>query len=667
MEAFRSEFMQNLMVYATAISGILLPACVYILYKWTFNYYRKCFASSPLLKRKNSDPLLSEPKISNGVVKPLGAPSARLRNVEIKIYFSSQTGNAKHFASQLFRSFDPSLNIEIQNLKSVDPDNFLTFKGVCLFLVSTYEEGRSADDTQWFFDWLQDVSSDFRIHSSTLSQMQFAIFGLGSSYYTRNFNKVAKSLRQSLMKLEAKPLVNTRLADENNQESDLESQFLEWSSDVIQAVFTAFSGTKSNMAAETMSLKYETESESEDMVGDIEEAVVSEKRSSNANGYAQNCLPEMVTPMLRSSLTKQGYKLIGSHSGVKLCRWTKSMLRGRGGCYKHSFYGIASHRCMEATPSLACANKCVFCWRHHSNPVGTEWRWRMDDPEMIVREALQNHWNMIKQCKGVPGIKPERFIEGKTPKHCALSLVGEPIMYPKINALVRLLHRKDISTFLVTNAQFPDAIRSLIPVTQLYVSVDASTKESLKKIDRPLFRDFWDRFLDSMDALSEKGQRTVYRLTLVKAWNTEEMKGYADLIKRGNPDFVEVKGVTYCGESKASSLTMENVPWHEEVCSFVESLVGLLEDYEIAAEHEHSNCLLVANKKFKRDSVWHTWIDYDKFHSLMQQYEETGQTFTSLDYVAKTPEWALYGSKERGFDPEEVRWYRKNRKDISGC
>lgn len=44
------------------------------------------------------------------------------------------------------------------------------------------------------------------------------------------------------------------------------------------------------------------------------------------------------------------------------------MLRGRGGCYKHSFYGIESHRCMETTPSLACANKCVFCWRHHTNP-----------------------------------------------------------------------------------------------------------------------------------------------------------------------------------------------------------------------------------------------------------------------------------------------------------
>ena len=95
-----------------------------------------------------------------------------------------------------------------------------------------------------------------------------------------------------------------------------------------------------------------------------------------------------------------GYRIVGSHSGVKLCRWTKSMLRGRGGCYKHTFYGIESHRCMESTPSLACANKCVFCWRHHTNPVGTEWKWQMDEPEKIVQQALENHYQMIKQFRG---------------------------------------------------------------------------------------------------------------------------------------------------------------------------------------------------------------------------------------------------------------------------
>ena len=38
-----------------------------------------------------------------------------------------------------------------------------------------------------------------------------------------------------------------------------------------------------------------------------------------------------------------------------------------------------------------------------------------------------------------------------------------------------------------------------------------------------------------------QGQRTVYRLTLVKEWNTEELDAYASLVSKGNPDFIEVK------------------------------------------------------------------------------------------------------------------------------
>ena len=42
---------------------------------------------------------------------------------------------------------------------------------------------------------------------------------------------------------------------------------------------------------------------------------------------------------------------------------------------------------------------------------------------------------------------------------------------------------------------------------------------------------------------------------------------------------------------------MRNVPWHEEVVSFVQQLADLLPEYEIASEHEHSNCILIAHKK----------------------------------------------------------------------
>ncbi|GFR44418.1 hypothetical protein Agub_g5622, partial [Astrephomene gubernaculifera] len=382
--------------------------------------------------------------------------------------------------------------------------------------------------------------------------------------------------------------------------------------------------------------------------------------------------PEMVNPVIRNSLTKQGYKLIGSHSGVKLCRWTKSMLRGRGGCYKHAFYGIRSHRCMEATPSLACANKCVFCWRHHSNPVGKNWKWAMDAPEVIVEGALAAHRRMVREYAGVPGVRAEAVAEGLQVRHCALSLVGEPIMYPRVNELVDLLHGQGISTFMVTNAQFPDRIQQLRPVTQLYVSVDAATPESLKAVDRPLFSDYWDRFTASLSALGHKRQRTVYRLTLVKGWNMSEVAAYAALVDLGRPDFIEIKGVTYCGtgagagggaggaggEKKGSGgsgggLTMANVPYHADVVEFGRAICEARGgEYGLACEHSHSCCLLLARTdRFLVDGRWHTWIDYDRFFELVRQ----GGEFSSQDYMLPTPEWAVYGSTAAGFDPQQQR------------
>lgn len=371
--------------------------------------------------------------------------------------------------------------------------------------------------------------------------------------------------------------------------------------------------------------------------------------------------PEMVTARQREQLKKEGYKIIGTHSAVKLCRWTKHQLRGRGGCYKHTFYGITSYACMEATPSLACANKCVFCWRHHKNPVGKTWRWKMDEPDVIVQEAIDKHVAMIKEVKGVPGIQAERWRDAHTVRHCALSLVGEPIMYPRINDLLTELHTRKISTFLVTNAQFPEEMRTLVPVTQLYVSIDAATQSELKRIDRPLHEDFWERYNDSLDNLRKSRQRSVYRLTLVKAYNMEEAVQYGQLIERNCPDFIEIKAVTYCGKSAGSDLTMQNVPWHEEVRSFAAAILDgnpvLRDTYEFACEHRHSCCLLVANKRFKISGRWHTWIDYQKFHQLVERRE----SFGALDYAAPTPDWAVWGADEEGFDPQDQRHFRNKK------
>ena len=381
---------------------------------------------------------------------------------------------------------------------------------------------------------------------------------------------------------------------------------------------------------------------------------------------ASKPLPQMVpvNSPTYTALTKQGYTIIGSHSGVKICRWTKSALRGRGSCYKYSFYGIRSHLCMETTPSLSCSNKCVFCWRHGTNPVATTWRWQVDPADMVFKGAMEGHLRKIKSMRGVPGVRAERFQEAMRVRHCALSLVGEPIFYPHINEFVDLLHQDRISSFLVCNAQHPDQLQALKVVTQLYVSIDASNKESLRKVDRPLHRDFWERFLRCLDILREKRHRmrTVFRLTLVKGFNIEdEAEGYADLVARGLPCFVEVKGVTYCGTSSSAGagLTMQNVPFYEEVVAFVKALNAALKvrglEYGIAAEHQHSCCVLIGSNKFLVNGVWNTVIDYDAFFQRL----ESGEDFGPENYMAPTPEWAWWGNG--GFDPADERVRRKGK------
>lgn len=592
----------------------------------------------------------------------------------------------------------------VVSMKDYDQDN-LEHEAIVIAIMSTWTEGAPPQDARVFCSWINDMALDFRVSKTWLAKIPHAVFGLGNAEYDEYYGTAAKNLDRELSELGSPVLCPLGLGDDNVDQFD---QFERWSDNLLAAMCEQNSDQQQKNASETPAEKKEwlsqkefrrqkkakqaqlevengeaielndedfmnekvltgefsddddddvstttTKNSDDDMV-DVEDIGKSMKESE-----AANLSREMVTPMQRKALLKEGYKIIGTHSAVKLCRWTKHQLRGRGGCYKHTFYGITSYQCMETTPSLACANKCVFCWRHHKNPVGRVWRWKTDEAAVLVNGSIERHQNMIKELKGLPGLIQTRWEEAFTVRHCALSLVGEPIMYPHINEFCRELHKRHISSFLVTNAQFPEKIAALEPITQLYVSVDAATKESLQAVDRPLFKDFWERFLACLEELKRKGQRTVYRMTLVKSYNMDELDNYAELINIGQPDFIEVKAVTYCGKSDGSDLTMRNVPWHDEVRDFCAALCERVSgSYGLATEHAHSTCVLLAKKKFCIEGKWHTWIDYERFHELIERFYEDGTTFTAEDYMAPTPSWAVYDAPERGFDPIETRFRR---------
>ena len=70
-----------------------------------------------------------------------------------------------------------------------------------------------------------------------------------------------------------------------------------------------------------------------------------------------------IKPSVVNQLKKAKYG-VSDHSTVELCHWTKKSFKHEGSCYKHKFYGISTHRCMEFSPAgMHCENRCVYCWR----------------------------------------------------------------------------------------------------------------------------------------------------------------------------------------------------------------------------------------------------------------------------------------------------------------
>lgn len=681
----------------------------------------------PVVKVKKGPKTVKGKKVPTRRTTPATNFDHKTDKVQPLVFFQSLSGTTERYATELVKTLtewtsgcDQStsfLEPQIHDLSYIEYDDyFLTppktdanVKHFYIILLPTYNIDTVLDN---FLENLQETHNDFRIDTAPLSGLLgYSVFGFGDKEdwpteeegFCSQAREVDKWMARLTGRKRAYPL------GVGDVKSDVDARLGEWRVGVQEALVELAEGRGLGEGVPGSGDPAESDEEEDisedsdsgsgtpkprkatrvDDVEDLGSMVNSDSstpipvdftsyksKSSKPVSAPKEMVP--VTSPTHAALTKQGYTIIGSHSGVKICRWTKSALRGRGSCYKYSFYGIQSHLCMEATPSLSCSNKCVFCWRHGTNPVGTTWRWITDAPELIYDGITTAHYKKIKMMKGVPGVRAERFAEAMRIRHCALSLVGEPIFYPHINELLSIMHANRISTFLVCNAQHPAQLASLIPVTQLYVSIDASNKDSLRKIDRPLHRDFWERFTTCLDILRQRRfeQRTVFRLTLVKGFNmAEEVRGYADLVERALPGFVEVKGVTYCGTSAAGSagLTMQNVPFYEEVAAFVSALAEELKlrdlNYGIAAEHAHSCCVLLADStRFKKNGQWATRIDFERFYELNEGLVEGTRTDESgkvvgwrpEDYVgAETPEWALWGNG--GFDPRDVRVWRKGK------
>lgn len=303
----------------------------------------------------------------------------------------------------------------------------------------------------------------------------------------------------------------------------------------------------------------------------------------------------MITMIPESDIQRleaMGYRFIGKHkhSAIKTCTWTRKAMTGEGTCYKQKFYGIKTHRCLQMSPAVQfCKHRCRFCWRDTSITT-PEWKGPADGPDEIIEGCLEAHRELLTGFGGNEKADPLLLKEALKPNQVAISLAGEPTEYPKISQMIEAFKERGFTVFLVTNGTNPQVIENMAEPTNLYVTLPAPDKEVYEKTCSPLI-DSWEKIMESLNLLKNFSCKTVVRLTLVRGLNMVNPEGYARIVEKYEPDFLEVKSFMSVGFSR-ERLPYGVMPLHPEIMEFarkIEENCG----YRIADESKPSRIALM--------------------------------------------------------------------------
>jgi tRNA wybutosine-synthesizing protein 1 len=217
-----------------------------------------------------------------------------------------------------------------------------------------------------------------------------------------------------------------------------------------------------------------------------------------------------------------------------------------------------------------------------------------DTPEQIVDGCFRAQEKIISGYKGNEKTNWRKFQEAMMPKQVAISLTGEPTLYEPLGELLGAFHKRGLTTFLVSNGTLPQRLLKLSQEpTQLYISTCAPNEEVYRKVCRPQFPNAWAKLNESFELLKSFRCPTVLRMTLVKEHNMSLVEGYAKLVEKANPTYIEAKAYMHIGFS-GLRLGFENMPMHGEVKEFALELAKAT-GYKVLDDAPESRVVLLSH------------------------------------------------------------------------
>ncbi|KAL8560658.1 hypothetical protein ACOMHN_052674 [Nucella lapillus] len=205
---------------------ILTAAGGFAIY-WFF--FRNKKQETPTFKKLTVTPMLQRQESAAGFL-------AKMKNHgrNVVVFYGSQTGTAEEFATRLAKDAsryglkgmvaDPEEceMDEISNIKDID-------NNLAIFCMATYGEGDPTDNSQEFYEWLQDGDGD-------LTGVNYAVFGLGNKTY-EHFNAMGNYVDKRLEELGGQRIFDQGVGDDD---ANIEEDFVTWREKFWPAVCARF-------------------------------------------------------------------------------------------------------------------------------------------------------------------------------------------------------------------------------------------------------------------------------------------------------------------------------------------------------------------------------------------------------------------------------------------
>jgi flavodoxin len=134
--------------------------------------------------------------------------------MKIHFLYGTQSGTAEYLSDDLADKFRDAFDCKVSSMDDVDPAD-LEPETFYVLVSATFGSGQLPEAAQSFLDKLEEDKPD-------LSQIRFAIFGLGDRSFGETFNNGSKTLMSQMLACNARMLGERGLHDASSDQFPLD-------------------------------------------------------------------------------------------------------------------------------------------------------------------------------------------------------------------------------------------------------------------------------------------------------------------------------------------------------------------------------------------------------------------------------------------------------------